>query len=462
MQFLEFGGRSWYVRPSGGSYGAENGTSYADAWDGFANIVWASIQPGDTLWVAGSHTQLLTIGASGISTKYIYIKSLIADPATISGSGSRTMCIDATSRTYLEFDGLTVTNSTVSNIHLQNGTYVLRNITSTSATGVGAQGFQNETGTIATYYDCNSSLNTDDGLSLHVNANVTAYRCNFFSNAQGVNGISTSVFTAYDCHFYSNTSSDLQPDSDATFIVYRCLFESTVGPNANSTVQLKVYNSVISNSLAQSAVLGNLLLEDCLILGTGGVTSNNAVTMNRVLTKSTRNNTISTSGAGSIVMNYCITNAQAAVNIHRHTSTGTFVLNNVTAKCINSTSGTGMSCAAVGLTANNCIFTVMQNAISSGGNACTLNNCNINFNVTLPTFGANITQNSAVTGDPKLNSPATDDYSLQSGSVGIDAGTNTGLATGISSAVWGTVATTPVVTTRVQGATYDLGAYIYN
>ena len=49
--------RDWYVRPAGGSYGSENGTSYANAWDGLLNVRWGTggVQPGDTLWVCGLH-----------------------------------------------------------------------------------------------------------------------------------------------------------------------------------------------------------------------------------------------------------------------------------------------------------------------------------------------------------------------------------------------------------------------
>ena len=65
----------WYVRPAGGNYGTEDGTSYENAWDGFSNIDWSSIQPGDTLWLDGSATykEKLTIGASGTSGAYITI-----------------------------------------------------------------------------------------------------------------------------------------------------------------------------------------------------------------------------------------------------------------------------------------------------------------------------------------------------------------------------------------------------
>jgi parallel beta-helix repeat protein len=52
----------WYVRPAGGNYGLENGTSYANAWDGLLNVKWGAggVQPGDTLWVCGLHVYEMT------------------------------------------------------------------------------------------------------------------------------------------------------------------------------------------------------------------------------------------------------------------------------------------------------------------------------------------------------------------------------------------------------------------
>lgn len=49
--------KDWYVRPAGGDYGQENGTSYEDAWDGLLSVVFGAggVSPGDTLWVCGTH-----------------------------------------------------------------------------------------------------------------------------------------------------------------------------------------------------------------------------------------------------------------------------------------------------------------------------------------------------------------------------------------------------------------------
>ena len=69
----------YYVRPAGGNYGLENGSSYENAWDGFADIAWGegvgSVEAGDTLFVAGTHRETLMIGESGKVENHIFIKS---------------------------------------------------------------------------------------------------------------------------------------------------------------------------------------------------------------------------------------------------------------------------------------------------------------------------------------------------------------------------------------------------
>jgi hypothetical protein len=58
----------WYVRPADGSYGAGDGTSYADAWNGLLNVVWGldGVCPGDTLWICGLHIHNLIQAKSHI------------------------------------------------------------------------------------------------------------------------------------------------------------------------------------------------------------------------------------------------------------------------------------------------------------------------------------------------------------------------------------------------------------
>ncbi len=58
-------GSDWYVSTAGA--GSKNGTSAANAWDTFANITWGAggVIAGDTLYVIGTVTNQMTVGASG-------------------------------------------------------------------------------------------------------------------------------------------------------------------------------------------------------------------------------------------------------------------------------------------------------------------------------------------------------------------------------------------------------------
>jgi hypothetical protein len=62
---------TWYVRPASGEYGAENGTSYATAFDGTASIVWgvSGVNAGDTLCVDGTFTGASESDVSGITLR---------------------------------------------------------------------------------------------------------------------------------------------------------------------------------------------------------------------------------------------------------------------------------------------------------------------------------------------------------------------------------------------------------
>jgi len=59
-------GGMWCVRPAGGSYGKEDGSSYQDAWDGLQNVVWGpgGVEAGDTLYVCGLHLRTRTGGSA--------------------------------------------------------------------------------------------------------------------------------------------------------------------------------------------------------------------------------------------------------------------------------------------------------------------------------------------------------------------------------------------------------------
>ena len=81
----------WYVDKS--ASGTNAGTSWTNAWESFANIVWAGagVVAGDTLYISGgaagqTYAETLTIGVSGSSGNQVTIKSGAAAPSP-SGHG---------------------------------------------------------------------------------------------------------------------------------------------------------------------------------------------------------------------------------------------------------------------------------------------------------------------------------------------------------------------------------------
>ena len=69
-------GGNWYLNANVSTSG--NGTSWSSAWKNTNNIVWSSIQPGDTIWVAGGSYGSLAVGKSGTAANLIYIKRVVS------------------------------------------------------------------------------------------------------------------------------------------------------------------------------------------------------------------------------------------------------------------------------------------------------------------------------------------------------------------------------------------------
>jgi hypothetical protein len=88
---------NWFVRPNGGAYGAENGTDWNNAFDGFADIAWAGINPGDMIWVAGgTYTQDLVPGKSGTSGSRVAIQRARGDSSACAGASGWNPSFDST------------------------------------------------------------------------------------------------------------------------------------------------------------------------------------------------------------------------------------------------------------------------------------------------------------------------------------------------------------------------------
>jgi len=169
---------TWYVRPAEGTYGSENGTSYANAYKGFGDISWGSgsVNAGDTLYVCGSFdldsvdggAPMMQVDASGSATGTLTINGDCSgqgdlSQAIIDGEGSRTRGIDSGSaqKTYVTLRNMLIKNFTSAGVLVQGTNtnfsgWRFENVDIQDIRGATADGF-NLRGTY-NYIDENSSM----------------------------------------------------------------------------------------------------------------------------------------------------------------------------------------------------------------------------------------------------------------------------------------------------------------
>lgn len=204
-------GPTYYVRPSGGSYGTEDGTSYANAWDGFGNIDWSLLTKGSTLYICGTHTEGLSVlNQFGTAVNPVNIRGdYAADPGFLDGENTRDLCIDFNSRDYVAIHGLTCFDALVSCFNFRGTS---KGITTFDcvAYGSGNQGFQHLDTAQVDHTRLTSRDNVDDGVSCHDATVVTVNGATITGNDQGMNIVSESNLTVSgDLEFANNTTYDL-------------------------------------------------------------------------------------------------------------------------------------------------------------------------------------------------------------------------------------------------------------
>jgi len=137
-------GGVWYVDNSA-TGGANNGTSWANAWTSFASIVWASVAAGDTIYISGGSTsktyyETLSVGKSGTSLSAMINIQPGANSASpsghsgtviIDGGGARSTGIYSSGKSHVHINGLSgadrkilVQNATSAGININNASYV--------------------------------------------------------------------------------------------------------------------------------------------------------------------------------------------------------------------------------------------------------------------------------------------------------------------------------------------------
>ena len=203
----------WYVRPSTGTYGTSDGTSYNNAFDGFADITWANINAGDLLLCYGYFSnEVLTIGSSGSIGNPIKIKGI---NCTINGAATQLSCIDINNYDYITLENFYLTNATTNGLICKG--------TATNIIGIniisefsGNQAFQHLNTAQAVYYNCQGNKNIDDGMSLHDATNVICYNSSFYGNADAFGGIADSRLVGYGITLEANTQTTMNVDAATT------------------------------------------------------------------------------------------------------------------------------------------------------------------------------------------------------------------------------------------------------
>lgn len=298
MWWVNATGAAWYVRPAGGSYGDEDGTSYVNAWNGFDAIDWDLIEPLDNLYVAGTHIEGLTIGASGTETKNILIRGdFSGDEAVINIEGqadaNNIHLIDNNYVTLFNFnsligsglgagvnvDGTSGTLGQGHNITIRN-VDVLRNFASTSGDGFSL----NQTAQ-AEFYNISATKCREEFagsgshqcLTTHTDSSAKIYGATFSdSNYWFVNTLNSKI-EAYNITTSSARVAGVLLGNDATSESYVKIYDSTctfdVGgltfgtPSAAAVdAGLEIHRTTINaTSSTITNTFGNILFNECVL-----------------------------------------------------------------------------------------------------------------------------------------------------------------------------------------------------
>ena len=255
-----------YVRPLGGAYGAENGATYAAAWNGFADITWAEIVPNTVLWVCGTHNETLNMGASGTSALHIQVRGdYTGDNGTIDGEDTIGGLMNSNSQNYIEYHYMTVCNAITTCVN-NNGAYNIWHYNGHYYDS-GDQVTEHNTGVTVVYTRCEVSGGVDDGFSMHTNAVVTLVDCIVSGCNQGVQSAGGASLTATGCTFENNVS---HISLDCANDVSKCKFVAPGNISLVGTVSYCLFDvRTLVTSDAFIASTGTITVDNSTIVGKG-------------------------------------------------------------------------------------------------------------------------------------------------------------------------------------------------
>jgi hypothetical protein len=495
-------GKLWYVRPLGGSYGSEDGTSYANAWDGFADINTAVIHSGDTVLIDGTHNEFFP--ASKVVNGVTYKSYNTGSPAILDGQDTRNICMDVTGKSNVSVQYINFVNALVTCLHLDGTTgFTSLNIL---VDGSGNQGIQHLGASTATHTNLTASNCADDGVSVHDTGIVYINGTSLFDgNLQNINNVGSSqVYLSGNFTFQGTSTYDLYATNADT---EGSCFITVTGPgtvrNINSDIgavinltdvtvsgttaisgsvgtgSVVLVRSILTGALTLSAQgtltatdsritsiavsSGAYILDKCVVRDEINMTSTGSILAYRTFfdgTGTTAALVDVNSGASAGIRN-CIFKGMATNIFGLSYRTGAIITFEPSGNVFIGAANVGRGLfSQIDITSNNNIYYDLAiGTFRSAGTFVVNNSCY--FDCTTPKSGTT-TSNNEVTGDPLFIDVSTNDYNLGIGSSCLDTGLTlgAGFEVAIDTAVWGDASTVPVVVTADQSGTWNIGAYV--
>lgn len=299
---------TWYVRPTAYASGANNGTSYVDAWRGWAAIVWngGGILPSDTLYVCGTHSYGASISTLNVGSVLGTEPTIRGDYATDSGTlGFTAGSINLNaSRSYYKYLNLTIDGGGVLGsqvfINANSGTSILGSgLTFTNVTLQNGCYFNLNPGTVDfAYFDHLSFINcTVNGaragiqcllgvVNSYLNqglSNITITGCSF-SNISSTSGFGSGIELRNSGDTYCNPGGCYIRNLTITNNTFTnvgigasggCVMR-IMASNGQSVPRSNSYGCVITDNVAINCGNAAAILGGCGILGFGSRTKSYA------------------------------------------------------------------------------------------------------------------------------------------------------------------------------------------
>tara|TARA_R110001599_G_scaffold112657_5_gene277522 strand:- start:46 stop:1716 length:1671 start_codon:yes stop_codon:yes gene_type:complete len=482
---------TWYASQLGA--GTKDGTSEANAAE-ISNVPYSSMGVRDTLYLLDTITDEINIGASNIDVRGDFAGRELIHNTEVANPNSGFIWVDGGN---IKMYGGTYTKGNI-NCMLFDGDYNLQAFNVTASDCRNNQNISLDGTGTSVWNDLTSTGASDDGVTGHDSAIVTiqGQGTNISGNGEGVAMVNTSTTIIRNCTITGNTISDVTFGVDAE----DCTF-GNIESRSNSNVKLNrvnvtgiikdvggssdpgavfdITNSVIGGftfrtnaptpasgsrgTIEQTLikndfdVRGALSFLKCRFLGEvdakdGEHTFKHNFFSNEI---STDHSFRPTNTILNIYYNVfkAIPNNKHVVLIDAGT---TWNSNNNTYLTETLVSQRGLG-SYLNITESNSIISNLDRGFWAYSSSNPISNTNLFNNA--PTSG--VTLNNSVSGDPLLVDIANDDFSLSNTSPAIGAGLTLTENEGIDTANWGNgVDESPIVITKLQGASWDVGAYV--